>query len=379
MIRTQPLTVSPKIQQLARPQNACFLEALHSSTPTRNPALYLMEWERHFLVPDWRKTYPKHSLAATRMYFVPGFLDYVPQDSLLGHLAKIPEQGLALMTLSPDSNYLNLSDSLTFIGGQFGFYCEDWRQELATLIQRTHVDLQEQEARGRAPEHAVFVAHSKGGLLLHGLAIFAKAQREGRVQELERVFPNLKTVPDFVRADVARYLQGAFYFIVGNNFDGFPDGAMLCAKLMGTRDLTKYYINSFLNEHYTATGLLPEDPQDGMDGVLTTQSANTVFDGVIKQGERWLIKPFSPLHNNMMAHLDWLSWISFLWGDGHSDGLVHGTSRLFPFSRHVAGFNHVEQLDTAFTQILEESLIQAIRCSHKPHIQSLKAQIKNQN
>lgn len=356
MIRSQPLFSGRSIQQLAVPSNARFLKPLHPSKPTLTPAYLWAETERHFLVPDLGFKKSKLTLPGTRMYFVPGFREYVPHDDQLQYLAQIPERGLALITSSPDENYIRQSDQFTFIGGRYGFYCEDWRLELATLIQRLYVDIREQENNGARPERVVFIGHSKGGFLLHGLAAFAKAHAEGDVARLNPAFPNLVAVPDFVQAEVAKFLSGAFYLVVGNNFDGFPDWMMANARLMGTTGLTKYYIKSFVENHYAQTGLLPEDPVHGIDAVLTTQAAKTVFDGMFKQGLRWFLKPFSPMHNNMMATMDWWSWISILWGNGYSDGLIHRASRPFPYSKHVAGFNHLEQLDGAFAPVLEEAL-----------------------
>lgn len=367
MIRSQPLLIKSSTQQLLIPTNAHFLKSLHPSRRELTPAYLWAETERHFLVPDFGFKKPSFTLPGTRMYFVPGFREYVPQDAQLRYLAQIPERGLALITSSPDENYIRQSDQLTFIGGRYGFYCEDWRLELATLIQRIYVDVKEQQALGKIPERAVFIGHSKGGGLLHGLAAFAKAHAEGNIARLNPVFPNLKNVPDFVQAEVAMFLRGAFYLVVGNSFDGFPDWVMVNARLMGTTGLTKYYIKSFVEDHYAQTGLLPEDPVHGIDAVLTTQAAHTVFDGMFKQGLRWFLKPFSPMHNNMMATMDWWSWVSALWGDGHSDGLVHAVTRTFPYSRHVAGFNHLEQLDGAFAPVLAETLREAILRSKKTH------------
>lgn len=314
-------------------------------------------------------------LSRTRAYYIPGFLELAPDDEQITRLSQMAEYGAAILTQSPDASYINYPGNITFIGGPSGYYSDDWRTEVASLVQRLYVDLKEQEAKNCLPEHLIFVGHSKGGLLLDSLAALFKAKESGQLKNILATFPGLDQVDDGVLDFVACHLKGAFYFVVGNNMDGYDHNnpaIKIVTSLMHLSDPSVPSLpfqSDFLNQHYRASRLVPEDPEHGLDGVITTRYASGLLTGLAKAWHRVFTNMFNPAYRWSMWSLD----LSAAFTD--SDGMVPRATRAFVYKDHISGFNHAEQLGAMFAGELENALIKAIRHSKKQRLQGLRDKI----
>lgn len=293
----------------------------------------------------------------SRLYFVPGYMDYMPSPVFLNTLHQAAGHGLAVLMASPDEGYHD-NHSFTLVGGRDGFYLPDWRRELPTLVQRLYVDLREAEFSGHKPEKLIFVGHSKGGLLLHGLAVLSKRVEGHNAQKLFDEFPGLQLVPAHVVQYVGQALLGAAYLAIGTPFDGVNPKIQRLARLSqfdrffgGT---SQFYHPDFLNAHYAKTGT---EPESVIQAVITSQPFSSehkpgmgklLFGSALR-----LANPFSPkIYDSGITLFDAAG--HFMAPEGMNDGLVDVSPREFPHSTHLEGYNHITQVgDTTADKVIK--------------------------
>lgn len=288
-----------------------------------------------------------------RVYFVPGFLDYMPSNGFLQRLHQSAGHGLAVIMASPDEHYHD-RNGFTLVGGRDGFYTADWHAEIPTLIQRLYVDLREAEFTGHSPKQLVFIGHSKGGLLLHALGVIANHVKTHRLEKLYGIFPQLRSVPRQVIEYVGNRLNGhnstdeAKYLAIGTPFDGIGEPIQRLAKITqfdrmfgGT---SKYYDPHFLKHHYTITGIQPEDV---IHGVITTQPYDPghkpSMSGLLIGSAARILHPFRPtIYNGGVTLFD--AAAAIIDPGSETDGLVRSSERPFPHQEHYTGHNHLTQV-----------------------------------
>lgn len=283
----------------------------------------------------------------SRFYFVPGYLDYMPPRGFLYGLDQAAGLGLAVLMASPDEHYHD-DHRFTLAGGRDGYYLPDWRQELPTLVQRLYVDLRETEFKRGKPENLVFIGHSKGGLLLHGLAALARRVEQNNREAYFDVFPGLRAVPLHVIQYVGLALQGARFLAIGTPFDGVGEFVQHLAKVTqfdrffgGT---SQFYHPDFLRGHYAKTGV---EPEEMIHAVVTTQPfASDHSPSLVVLLARSALRMANPFRSTVYDGGISLFEVAgfFIAPDGFSDGLVEVSERPFRHREHFEGYNHLTQV-----------------------------------
>lgn len=282
----------------------------------------------------------------TRTYFVPGFLNHTPHPGFLARLGQASQNGLAFVSVSDEAHYFD-EDGYTLIGGKKKVYHPDWRHELATIIKRIYVDLMEQQAKGTPAEQNIFIGHSKGGLLIHSLAAFVKAEQTGHLGALRAYFPRLSDLPDAVLLPVLKAAAGATYLAIGTPFDGLNERTLRIAENAGFERLfgktAHYFTRRFLEAHYRITDLDPADPDFGIHAVITGQpfdeESPVFWDFINRALLRARPSRRSVFYYGGVTLYD-LGAI-LLGSDLNHDGLVTPSARRFAESLHLMGYNHV--------------------------------------
>lgn len=285
-------------------------------------------------------------LRGLRVIFVPGYFDHLPDAVFLQRVGEAAEHGLAVLTASREQNYYCTPD-VTLAGGGPGYFQPDWRRELPTLLLRLYVDLKEQEARENIPDRLVFLGHSKGGLLLHGLAVFAKACQQSSLPLLYQNFHSLEHVPVPVVESVARYLEGSRFVAIGTPFDGLDETVLRFIKRIQFNRFfcgaTQYFTQDFLEQHYEKTGVAPEEI---IHGVITTQpfrdGSGATLDFLTRSARRLVRPTRTVLYHGGSTVLEFGMILSRL--DSGHDGMVAVSKRKFAHSLHLQGFNHGTQV-----------------------------------
>lgn len=356
IIHPAPLVPSGTQRLLVPEEHAPLLTPQHDPQRPLKPVVAVMSAfssGRHRLSSGLVASPRLPELPEARIYFVPGYLDYMPSEGFLHGLDQAAGKGLAVLMASPDEGYHD-EHHFTLVGGRDGFYSADWRQELPTLVQRLYVDLRESEFKGNPAKNLIFVGHSKGGLLLHGLAVLARRMEANNVQALYDVFPGLHAVPAHVIQHVGQVLQGARFLAIGSPFDGVGKRVEHLARVTqfdrffgGT---SRYYNPDFLRAHYSQTGF---EPEEVIDAVLTTSpfssDQNLLSAATLAKSALRIANPFRPtIYDGGVSLFDVAGL--FITPDASGDGLVEHSRRGFAHSEHFKGYNHLTQLDPAMAR-----------------------------
>lgn len=355
----------PFRQDLIRIDNAHLLHPSHETfrpLTALEPFLNRFYGQRDHLAQ--RETIPRGiaQFAKTRTYFIPGFLNHSPHPKFLTTLSHASEHGLGFVSVSDEAHYFE-KDDYTVIGGKAKVYHPDWRQELATVIKRIFVDLAEQEAKGMSPQSLIVIGHSKGGLLAHSLAAFVKAEKTGQIERLRALYPGMADMPDNVLQTVLTALDGAFYLAIGTPFDGLDQGVIEIAQKYGFERLfgksADFFTQEFLDTHYDALDLLPDDPDHGIHAVITGQPFHS-DSPVLRDFVRRARQNMRPSKRSVFYHGGLTLYdlgVILLGSDLNHDALVAPSKRGFPASLHLTGHNHV----TLVGPETPETVVQFIR------------------
>lgn len=335
----------------------------------RSVVLRQREYSDSFLVSKFRST-PSNTHHFTRfkkqrIVFISGVLDSYPTQRACDLLSNSAELGLAIITTSHETHYLTRGRT-TLLGGTRGYMRGDWRDELSTVFARLYVDNEMIKRRDLAPNGLILIGHSMGAFLLHGLLAYHRAWQLGKWRHLDQHFPGMEKLPHEIVESVLSTLDHSVSISLGNNLVGTNNLTQFISKETGLSRITDEFFSfngeRFLKDHYTKVDLQPNDPEYGIDGVITTQpfDAQSLLSAKVflRESSRSIKSAFAPHYEYAKLFLDLQSRIMPMLGySSQNDGLVdNNLKRRFPNEKHIVGFNHIEQLEAQFMPYLLEFL-----------------------
>lgn len=195
----------------------------------------------------------------TRLYFLPGFLNFSPHPQFMDRLATSATHGAAFVSVSSRENTRRIQGHHERLGDDSAVYHERWPAEVSSVILRIGHDLLMQSNR---PERISLIGHSKGGLLAYSLKALSMmwfANDKSFTPQVLRAFPNLHRIVMDHREEceaVMNMLHGAKVITIGTPFEGLDDRLRFFAKTSGFDAIFRGTSNSFskkyLEEIYAA-------------------------------------------------------------------------------------------------------------------------------
>jgi len=291
---------------------------------------------------DYRFLPERMRFPATRAYVIPGFLGFRPPRAYLDEIASAFEHGVAFVSVSDEATLWQDGRHL-ILGGPKPAVQPDWPLEVATVLSRILADqiLQKLLAArdGREPPSRIaLIGHSKGGLIVHGIAAAARLAKTGRWETLFKVFPNLQAIDHKDLENLLHKLEEANKFAIATPFDGIGKKALLAARASGFTWLfagaEDRFSPDYLEKYYDTLNF---DPTEGLDAVVFASLSNSDLPN-----RAGFANPFVAIADYAF-HLGGATLAS-----GESDGLVDGQSRVFasrimiPNQTHLTVFEDPE-------------------------------------
>lgn len=291
------------------------------------------------------------ALKGSRVYFLPGFLNYPLDPTMKATFGHLAEFRMAHIGTSGKQHYIQ-KNYYTIVGGKNPAYTPDWRDELPTVLLRIYVDMMEQRLRGNDIERPILIGHSKGGLLANAISAFAQGRK---ITGLEKISP-------YIVESLRLYFQNASYVAIGSPFEGLETRTETFARSLHFDRLfhgaSRYFSEEFLDRHYENIG---SHPADSMDLVLTSDPhlENDVdFVTLIKDLSRFKGVGADNLFlygGDLLFDLGALLLI-----EGSGDALTTEYAKEYKNAHHLKGFNHMSQISKEAAEDVARLLLEHI-------------------
>lgn len=187
--------------------------------------------------------------------FVPGLLNFFPGDDFFKTLSSVFGHGGLIIGVAAKYGATSHHGVYSVVGSNNLVIQPDWRTEMVILIRRLIMAFNDPQVPASRAQKLVFVGHSKGGMLVHGLqalALFASTpQSDKNLLKVKKLFPGLDSIPlkDFHL--LLDRLQNAQFFLYGAPVEGIErKGIVSVVDRFFLQRSAKYFTPEFMAKFF---------------------------------------------------------------------------------------------------------------------------------